>query len=521
MGDFDDFDLSTFDGSAPYTPSHHRNDSINPSDNVGKRPTSVNAESKVRRLRPTNGAPIRLNPKAPYQNAKTYIDLAHMMEGLRTIHYHMGGFYTWNGAVYRADADGDDGTRARLYEWLDRCVVASKDADGKLQDAPFHPTQTKVNTLIDALKALVRIDAETPIPAWIGEAPGCEHPLSECIVARNGIVHLPTGQMFPPTPALFATSAMPVAYDPFAPEPTTWLNFLKDVWPDNPEAIQALQEMFGYCLTPDTSQQKMFFLVGPPRSGKGTIARVLTALIGKENVAGPTLSSLQSNFGLAPLIGKQVAIISDARLSGKADQGIIAERLLSISGEDTQTIDRKNRSAWTGKLSSRVILLSNEVPQIADASGAMTSRFILMQMERSFYGQEDTGLGGKLMAELPGILQWAADGFLRLHERGKFVQPANAAEELLDMEELGSPAKAFARDCCMTSKECRENKMALYGAFKLWCEARGIKPTAAPAFFKNLKAAVPGLKDARPRQGDDDGRRPREYIGIALRHDAL
>ena len=37
---------------------------------------------------------------------------------------------------------------------------------------------------------------------------------------------------------------------------------------------------FGYCLTGDTAQQKIFMIVGPRRSGKGTIARILRALVG-------------------------------------------------------------------------------------------------------------------------------------------------------------------------------------------------------------------------------------------------
>lgn len=55
-------------------------------------------------------------------------------------------------------------------------------------------------------------------------------------------------------------------------------------------------------------------IVGPKRSGKGTIARVLTHMLGRDNVANPTLSGLSSQFGLAPLIDKRAAIISDARL---------------------------------------------------------------------------------------------------------------------------------------------------------------------------------------------------------------
>lgn len=59
----------------------------------------------------------------------------------------------------------------------------------------------------------------------------------------------------------------------------------------------------------------MLLIVGPKRSGKGTIARVLTRLIGNGNVSGPTTSSLAGPFGLQPLIGKTLAIVSDAGIS--------------------------------------------------------------------------------------------------------------------------------------------------------------------------------------------------------------
>jgi hypothetical protein len=39
--------------------------------------------------------------------------------------------------------------------------------------------------------------------------------------------------------------------------------------------------------------------------------------VGDDNVAGPTLSSLGGEFGLQPLIGKPLAVVSDARFSGR------------------------------------------------------------------------------------------------------------------------------------------------------------------------------------------------------------
>ena len=211
---------------------------------------------------------------------------------------------------------------------------------------------------------------------------------------------------------------------PREPEPSQWLDFLDQLWPGDPESIATLQEIFGYCLTPDTRQQKAFLSGRPKRSGKGTIGRVLTRLIGERNCVAPTLAGLGTNFGLAPLIGKRLAIISDARLSGRADQHAIAERLLSITGEDALTIDRKYASAWTGQVGSRFLILSNELPRLADVSGALAGRFILLSLTESFYGREDPGLTDKLLSELPGILNWAIAGWARLCE----VRPLQTAD---------------------------------------------------------------------------------------------
>jgi putative DNA primase/helicase len=153
-----------------------------------------------------------------------------------------------------------------------------------------------------------------------------------------------------------------------------------------------LQEWFGYCLLPDTSQQKILLMVGPRRSGKGTIACLLRALVGPQNTASPTLAGLGTNFGLWPLLGKTVAIISDARLSGRSDVAPITERLLSISGEDAQNIDRKNMSIVTTTLRVRFMILTNELPRLNDASGALAGRMVLLYMGTSWYGREDKAL---------------------------------------------------------------------------------------------------------------------------------
>ena len=349
--------------------------------------------------------------RAPY-------DTARLFQGVLAtpLRYHRGDFYEWDGCAW-PEAD-EAALRARLYSFLDE--RQTKTGNGRL--CPVKPNAQMVGGVLDALRAAAHLDAAISPPVWLD---GVEGPAADTIVAcTNGLLHLPTLRLLPHTPSFFTHNALDFAYDPGAPEPSQWLDFLGQLWPGDPKSIATLQEIFGYCLTPDTRQQKAFLLVGPKRCGKGTIGRVLTRLIGAQNCVAPTLAGLGTNFGLAPLIGKRLAIISDARLSGRADQHAIAERLLSITGEDALTIDRKYAPAWTGQLGTRFLILSNELPRLADVSGALAGRFILLSLTESFYGREDPGLTDKLLSELPGILNWAIAGWAETRE----VRPLQTAD---------------------------------------------------------------------------------------------
>jgi putative DNA primase/helicase len=250
------------------------------------------------------------------------------------------------------------------------------------------------------------------------------------------------------------------------------------------------------------------------RSGKGTISRVLTALLGADNVSAPTLGSLAREFGLASLIGKKAAIISDARLSAKADQQAIAERLLSISGEDHQGVPRKFMSDFNGPLQVRFVIFSNELPRLSDASGALPSRFVLLTMKKSFLGQEDLGLTNRLMGELPSILNWSLDGLTRLSERGYFLQPNSSREAIQELSDLSSPIGAFLRDNCAQGPEYAVEVKTIYTAWCRWCEDQGRDfPGTMQSFGRDLRAALPGLSTTFPR---DKGERVRVYQGITL-----
>ena len=229
---------------------------------------------------------------------------------------------------------------------------------------------------------------------------------TDFVACRNGLLDVETRELIPHTPQFFSVNALPFDFDPDAPEPERWYEFLESIWPEDEEAERCLQEIFGLAVTADTSYQKIFGVIGPRRSGKGTMAHVLTGLLGRANVASPTMASLGTQFGLWPLIDKRLAIVPDARLNGR-DASKAVEHLLSISGEDMLTVDRKYQSHWHGKLSARLLILTNELPKFSDASGALASRCVILTLKESFLGREQLDLKDRLLEELPGILNWS------------------------------------------------------------------------------------------------------------------
>ena len=223
-------------------------------------------------------------------------------------------------------------------------------------------------------------------------------PANELISMTNGLLYVPTRALLPHTPSFFCHHALTFPFVAECAPPARWLGFLRQLWDDDESSISALQEVMGYLLGGDTRQQKIFLFVGPKRGGKGTIGRVLTGLLGAHNVAAPTLAGLSTNFGSQPLIGKPLGLISDARLSGR-DSKVVVERLLSVSGEDSLTIDRKFKGPWTGRLPTRFLVLTNELPRLTDSSGALASRFVVFVLRNSFYGTENPGLTDELLTE--------------------------------------------------------------------------------------------------------------------------
>ena len=463
---------------------------------------------------PASPRKILPSPANPMKVARLFVDQHCRHDNVLTLHHWRGAWWRWWHSHWREFEDS--AVRSLLYKFTEN--ASYREAKGNA--VPWAPNRKKIGDVLDALKAITILDNDIDQPTWL------DGRSSDVIVAvTNGLLELQSRQLLPHSPLFFNHTAVPFAYDENAPQPTRWLDFLNAVWPTpiQKPAIDVLGEWFGYVISGRTDLQKIFMMVGPTRGGKGVIARIETALIGKKNVAGPTLSSFGTEFGMESLIGKSLGIISDARsTSGGKNPSVgdvAVERLLSISGEDTITVARKNKTAWIGKLSVRLDLLSNPLLRLGDASGAIIGRLVLLLTTESWLGREDFNLEKNLQPELTGILNWALDGLCRLtitnENHSTRFEPAEEAITL--MRDLASPVGAFVREMCELNNNAETPVDELYAAYKNWCETSEYRKSPKSHFGRDLRAACPSVYKTRPR--DKSSHRSNVYTGIKLIND--
>lgn len=441
-------------------------------------------------------------------HARTFLDALYSAEeGYRLVHY-AEDFFIHAGTHYEIIEEAT--IRSKLYSFLDRCKKPAK--GGAL--VPFNPSPASVSAAMDAIKSIVHLanQPNTKPPIWFEEYQANKPDASKLISVKNGLFHLEDKILLPHSLGFFTQHSLPFEYDQNATCPQ-WDAFLQSIWDDDQESIDALQEMFGYILSGDTRQQKFFNIIGPRRSGKGTINKVLVSLFGQHNTVAPQLEELCDTFGLQPWLGKPLASFTDAR-APERNRSAVVSQLLRIVGGDTVTVNRKNKEAWSGYLPTRIIVYSNEALQLTENSNALTGRMLVLKMNKSFYDKEDTDLFNKLSTELAGIFNWAMAGLdRRLARGGHFMQPQSGKQLLLLMEQLGNPLNSFVEDTFVFDPTSQVKKDDVFLCWKRWAVRRSLPPGSEMSFKRRFLAAT---QEKRIETGESraDGERVPIYLGI-------
>lgn len=418
---------------------------------------------------------------SPSQPMKVARELLAMRE--RPLRWWQGVYYEHQGRHWAEISD--DLIRRWIYRATEDATYTGTNAAGEFVSKPWAPAAGKVANVHDALsRGVVQV----------------EHEPVRVMALENGILEPASRALTGHDEDVFNLSSLPFAYDPEAACPQ-WLEFLESTLPGDVQAHETIAEWFGYVLSGRTDLHKIGVLVGPPRCGKGTISRVLKAMVGADGWAAPTLARLSSEFGMASLIGKGLAIMGDVRWTSKYVIDAVPI-LLGISGEDGFSIPRKHVGDWIGKLPTRLMLMSNDAPVFTDVSGALAGRMVYVAFHRTFLGSEDLTLEGRLMTELPGILNWALNGLDRVAALGTFTQSAGSLELAAEVDRDSSPVKAWIDDRCVVDPTCTVTLEALLSNYRDWLRAENM------ALSPSLNRLSRDIKSAFGDQGVTVERKP-------------
>lgn len=363
-----------------------------------------------------------------------------------------------NGTLFTVDGRVDDEGRLRneIYSMIRPYVTSG--------------LARKVNNLLD----LIRMDCYRP-----------DLPL------HTDRIHVANGTLFLDGTFTqekeFCRNRLPVSYNPEAPKPERWLNFLSELL--EPTDILTLQEYFGYCLLPTTKAQKMLFLIGQGGEGKSRVGIVLKSLLGSNMNTGSISKVETSPFARADLEHELVLVDDDLKLEALKQTNYIKT---IVTAELPMDLERKGQQSYQGDLYVRFLAFGNgTMTALYDRSyGFFRRQIILTTLPRPEQRVDDPFLSEKLCGEAEGIFLWALEGLKRLIRQDYHFTISGRAEE--NMAEVIAQENniteflqskgyfRFKADSSVTSK-------ALYETYEVWCDANALKPLCSNTFSRFLK----------------------------------
>ena len=331
------------------------------------------------------------------------------------------------------------------------------------------------------------------------------------IGAKNGIIDLRTGELLPHDREAYLTKQSPVIYNPDAPVPKLWLQFLHDIFGGDPYMLEYIQKCVGYSLTGSTSEQCAFFLFGTGRNGKSTFLEIVRGILGDyaTNIQPQTIM-VNPKSGNAP--SSDIARLKGARLvtSVEPNEGMrLDEGLLKqLTGDDVVTARKMFSEEFEFKPEFKLWMATNHKPLIRGTDTGIWRRIHLIPFEVQIpLDRVDKKLKYKLVKEAEGILKWAVQGCLKWQNEG-LTMPQKVLEAVREYQHEMDVISAFLDACCVTG-EGEAKASRLYAVYAKWADEHNEYKMSSTKFGTELMR-----KDFIGRRMGKDG--CRYYTGVAL-----
>jgi len=414
-------------------------------------------------------------------------------------------WYLWDEGRWRQD---DTGEKTQMAKFTVRAIYqeAAKiiDDDDRRKSLVSHALKSESDNRIKAMLSLAQSEPGIPITQKQFD---CDLWLLNC---QNGTINLRTGILRRHERADYITKMVSVKYVPDA-QSVLWDNFLRRALPDD-EVRAFVQRAAGYSLTGDVGEEVLFFLYGPPATGKTTFLRAIEGCLG-DYAATTDFETLIVNKNrngprndIARLAGRR--FVSSVEVE---DGRRLAESLINqLTGGEIVTARFMYQESFEFIPQFKLWLAANNQPRISGIDGAIWRRILQIPFDIQIPKEErDHQLKIRLHKpqETAAILNWLIEGCLAWQREG-LSPPKAVLAATEDYRTTMDPLEEFITDYCLISPEMRVKNTDIWNAYQRWCASVGEKyPLGHKKFSQALFA-----------RGFDQYREPHDrfWLGIGL-----
>ena len=426
------------------------------------------------------------------------------------LHCDALGWMAWDGAKWAAGAESvlDGAIKATLKTRRLAAVAAEREAIVKAAT----PSARRVRDARFMLTSLLA----APVESFDGPA----HLLN----CQNGVVNLATGELVAHDPQAHRfTYAVNAEYNPKA-DRGEWLAFLRQTIGADDAMLRFVQMAVGYSLTGETQEECLFYVHGPARSGKGTFAETLLALMGAPLALAADFATFTEqkndvqNFGLAALRPARLVIASES----ERYTALNPAKIKNLTGGDSITAAHKFKDAFTFRPRFKMWLFSNWPVNVDVDDDAAWYRLRVIPFPNSHAGKEDKSLKARLRSgpALAGVLAWAVEGarlWYGLGSRGLVTPEAIDKATRAQRDALDFVQSWLDEKCVMGPGLWVSNEL-LYQSYGAWCKNNGVTPKGQKTLAQSLQAK--GLTTGAQKKVSGVNHRGVEGLDLAIRQAA-
>lgn len=286
----------------------------------------------------------------------------------------------------------------------------------------------------------------------------------------------------------FCLNRFPVRYNPDAPRPERFLQYLDDVYQDDDQIT--IQQYCGYCLLPTTILQKALIIIGEGGEGKSVLGAILNGVLGKDNCYNESIGTLQKAFGVANVEGKLLFIDDDL-----SESALTNARMFKNLVTNKTTISAEKKFVQGNEILSfvRFLCFGNFTLQaLYDLSEGFQRRQLILQAKPKDPDRIDDPFIDReiLENEAEGVMMWLLEGLNTLIQNNWQITISERTKEQSDsLKQENDSVTLFLTECrgiCIEEGE-RAHSRSLYTAYERFCDENALTALREQSFLNVLR----------------------------------